>query len=421
LNRRHFLKTVPVLGLGALSASAASLWPEQGFTNQCLAGLPDSVTRHPLMQAVWDGIDPTQVWDTHTHLVGSGDSGGGAWFSPQMDSLWHPLLRLQKLFYMNAGCVHEAPGYMDQSYIERLHNLIDGLRPGAKVMLLAFDWRHDESGKPDQTHSIFHIPNAYAAETARLYPEYFEWVASIHPYREDCVDALQQAVKDGARAIKWLPSAMGIDPASKRCDKFYEALTQTGLPLISHAGRELAVQGGSQDDGNPLKLRRAMDHGVRVIIAHCASDGDDVDLDKGTNGARIKSFELFSRLMDDPCYSKLAYADISALTQRNRAWALRTVLQRDEWHTRLLNGSDYPLPGVMPLFSAGDMAGMGLLDETAVPFLKEVRAHNPLLFDFALKRLLRIGHQRFPISVFQTRGFFEVGGSGGRYLINAAK
>jgi uncharacterized protein len=150
-----------------------------------------------------------------------------------------------------------------------------------------------------------------------------------------------------------------------------------------------------------------MDHGVRVVVAHCASDGDDVDLDKGENGPRVQSFELFARLMDETRYEKLAYADISALTQYNRAWALKTVMQRTDWHHRLLNGSDYPLPGVMPLFSAGSMADMGLMDPSAVPFLKEIRAHNPLLFDFALKRLLHVEGISFPASVFETRHFFE--------------
>ena len=407
MNRRKFLKSLPLFGAGAIGLTAVSYWPEQGLFNQCLASLPDAVQQHPLLQGVWQGVDPAQVWDCHTHLVGSGDSGSGAWFSPDMDSLWHPLLRMQKLFYMNAGCVHEAPGRMDASYVERLHNLLDGMRPGCKAMLLAFDWRHDAAGWPDREHSIFHIPNAYAAGLAQRHPQYFEWIASIHPYRADCVDALQQALEQGTRAVKWLPSAMGIDPASPRCDRFYAALAQSGLPLISHAGRELAVQGGSQDDGNPLKLRRAMDAGVRVVVAHCASDGDDTDLDRGPSGPRLKSYELFARMMDEARYQQLLYADISALTQWNRAWALKAVLQRGDWHARLLNGSDYPLPGVMPLFSAGDMAGLGLLDQEAVPLLKEVRAHNPLLFDFALKRLLRLDGRAFPASVFETRRFFD--------------
>lgn len=406
MNRRQFIKTLPLIGLGAAGIAATRYWPEQGFMNQCLGKLPEAITNHPLMQTVWEGIDPMQVWDCHTHLVGAGDSGSGAWFSPDMDDPRHPLLRMQKMFYMNAGCVDETKGKLDTSYVERLLQLLDDMPQDSKAMLLAFDWRHDTSGKPVREHSIFHIPNAYAASMARQHPNRFEWAASIHPYRPDAVDALQEAVSNGARAIKWLPSAMGIDPASTRCDKFYDALAATHLPIISHAGRELAVQGGDQNDGNPLKLRRAMDHGVRVVIAHCASDGHDIDFDKGENGPRVKSFELFARMMDDARYEKLLYADISALTQLNRAWALKSVLQRSEWHSRLLNGSDYPLPGVMPLFSAGDMAAMNLLDAADVPWLKTIRAHNPLLFDFALKRLLKLDGKGFPASVFETRRFF---------------
>lgn len=407
MNRRQFLGALGAFGLAGGAAGGWKYWPEQGWSNPCLADLPESVARHPLMQAVWAGLDPAQVWDCHVHLVGGGDPANGAWFSPAMDSLRHPLLRLQKSFYMDAGRVHESPGQLDASYVARMLDLVKGMRPGFKALLLAFDWFHDENGQPDRNRSIFHIPNRYAAQVAHAHPGAFEWAASIHPYRADCVEALQEAVQGGARAIKWLLSAMGINPLSPLCDRFYEALAAADLPIISHAGRELAVQGGDQDFGNPLRLRRAMDHGVRVVVAHCASDGDDQDTDRGANGPRVKSFELFARLMDEPPYADKLHADISALTQLNRSWALKAVLQRADWHPRLLNGSDYPLPGVMPLFSATDMANMGLLDSAAVPLLQEIRAHNPLLFDFALKRLLRFGQHRFPASVFETRRFFE--------------
>ena len=407
MNRRRFLRSMGVFGLAGGGVGGWKYWPEQGWSNPCLANLPGEVAHHPLMQSIWSGLDPAQVWDCHVHLVGSGDAGSEAWFSPDMDSLWHPVLRMQKLFYMNAGCVHGAPGQLDQSYVARMQNLVEGMRPGFKAMLLAFDWFHDENGQPDRKRSIFHIPNAYTAQVARTHPHAFEWVASIHPYRPDCVEALQAAARDGARGVKWLPPAMGIDPLSPRCDRFYAALAAADLPIISHAGRELAVQGGNQDFGNPLRLRRAMDHGVRVVVAHCASDGEDQDMDRGASGPRVKSYELFARLMDEPRYADKLYADISALTQFNRAWALKDVLQRTTWHPRLLNGSDYPLPGVMPLFSASDMVGMDLLDPAAVPVLQEVRAHNPLLFDFALKRVLRLGQQQFPLSVFETRRFFD--------------
>lgn len=410
MNRRQLLSALGLFGLTGHAFGGWKFWPEQGWTNPCLANLPESVTQHPLMQLVWAGLDASWVLDSHVHLVGSGDSGGGAWFSPDMDSLWHPLLRMQKRFYMNAGCVDEAPGQLDASFVTRMLNLVEGMKPGFKAMLFAFDWFHDENGQPERERSIFHVPDHYAAQVAQAHPDAFEWVASIHPYRADCLEALEVALQNGARALKWLPSAMGIDPQAPRCDRFYEALAAADLPLISHAGRELAVAGGNQDFGNPLRLRRAMDHGVRVVVAHCASDGYDRDIDKGANGVRVKSFELFARMMDETRYATKLYADISALTQFNRSWALKAVLQRADWHPRLLNGSDYPLPGVMPLFSASALADDRLLDPAAVPWLQAVRAHNPLLFDFALKRLLRLpspAQQRFPASVFETRRFFE--------------
>ena len=98
-------------------------------------------------------------------------------------------------------------------------------------MLLAFDHYHDQHGQPDSAQSTFHTPNAYAAALAKRYPQHFVWVASIHPYREDCVEALDRAVAQGAKALKWLPPAMGIDPSSPRCDRFYDALARHDLPL----------------------------------------------------------------------------------------------------------------------------------------------------------------------------------------------
>jgi len=279
--------------------------------NPCLSDLPADILNHPLMSSIWENIDASQVWDCHVHLVGTGDSNTGAWFNPAMDSYWHPILKVQKHFYMNASCSSQ-PSQIDYGSVARMADLMADMRPGFKLMLFAFDWFHDENGKSQKEHSIFHIPNTYASQVAKTHPEYFEWVASIHPYRADCVDALQIAQEQGARAIKWLPNGMGIDPLSTKCDRFYESAAKLNMPIISHTGRENAVQGGNQDDGNPLRLRRALDAGVKVVLAHCASDGDDVDLDAG-DGKRVKSFELFSRMMDEPQYVGLLYGEISAL------------------------------------------------------------------------------------------------------------
>src|SRR5690606_9023562 len=143
---------------------------------------------HPLYKEIWQGIDSAQVWDSHVHLVGTGDSGSNdaPWFNPDMDSYAHPVLKLQKHFYMNGGCVDSNS--VDHSYAAHLQQLASDMKPGFKAMLLAFEWFHDENGQPQKERSIFHIPNSYAARIAAANPDAFEWIASIHPYRADCVD-----------------------------------------------------------------------------------------------------------------------------------------------------------------------------------------------------------------------------------------
>jgi mannonate dehydratase len=52
-------------------------------------------------------------------------------------------------------------------------------------------------------------------------------------------------------------------------------MARLNIPLLSHAGGEVAPASHvTQDVNNPLRLRRALDHGVRV-----------------------KSFDLFTRMM----------------------------------------------------------------------------------------------------------------------------
>ncbi len=314
----------------------------------------------------------------------------------------------RRLFFLNAGCAHEAKESVDAAYVERMHNLADGMARGFRMLLFAFERAHDEHGAPDMESTSFHVPDAYARDVARKHAEYFEWAASIHPYDPQAIERLVRAAAEGARAVKWLPSAMGIDPASPRCDAFYAAMRKAGLPLIAHAGLERAVLGREMHDfGNPLRLRRAMDAGVRVVVAHCASMGQDRDLDAGPGGPMRDSFVLFARLMEERRYEKLLFGDVSAMTQVNRAGpALARVVQEEGWHRRLLNGSDYPLPGVMPIFSVDYLVSLKLVEESAAPVLKEIRLHNPLLFDFVLKRHLRSGGQALARSVFETKSFF---------------
>jgi hypothetical protein len=60
----------------------------------------------------------------------------------------------------------------------------------------------------------------------------------------------------------------------------------------------------------------------------------------------------------------------------------------------------------MPVFSVDYLVSLKLLPESAAPVLREIRLHNPLLFDFVAKRNLRSSGKALSARVFETRGFF---------------
>jgi hypothetical protein len=115
-------------------------------------------------------------------------------------------------------------------------------------------------------------------------------------------------------------------------------------------------------------------------------------------------------MMREHRYEGLLFGGLSAITQINRVGpALETVIKTDEWQARLLNGSDYPLPGILPLFSLKQLIRRGYITKPEADVLSAIRHHNPLLFDFALKRTLRIDQKAFSSAPFQTREFFLSG------------
>ena len=398
------------LGLGS-GAAAWALWQREGFWNKCLPlPLPNHLAQHEIVQAAWSDLDATKVWDTHVHLTGLGEGASRVWVNPEMLSVLNPFEFVHAQFYANAACVTAAQIGASDPYVERLIKLQQPRPAGAKLMLLALDYLYDESGKKNPSRTVFYAPNDYASQVAASSPTRFEWVASVHPYRVDWLEALEWAHRHNARAIKWLPSAMGIDPSSSKCHAFYNALVRLKMPLICHGGYEHPLLDSSalQHLNNPLALRPALAHGVRVILAHCASTGSSVDTDRGKQGRVVENFELFTRLMADPRYVGLLFGDISAITEASRVGGLlRFILEKSDWHGRLLNGSDYPLPGYTPEISVDRLVQQKFITSAAGQVLREMRHYDPLLFDFVLKRQINSNGQRFANSVFETATFFS--------------
>jgi hypothetical protein len=65
-----------------------------------------------------------------------------------------------------------------------------------------------------------------------------------------------------------------------------------------------------------------------------------------------------------------------------------------------------PLPCVAPLVRLAPLVRAGVLDGNDVAALETIRAHNPLLFDFVLKRRAAWRGARLQPAVFATRRHF---------------
>lgn len=347
--------------------------------------------------------------DHHVHTVGTGEggtgeNGSGARINRKFKSWLHPRQHVQFLAYQRAFGIADV-ALAESESIARLSRLARSVGV-SRYSLLAFDAHYELDGSVNEDETEFYVPNEHVERIARENPDVFVAVASVHPYRADAVQELERCAAAGTRTVKWLPNAMGMDPANPRCDAFYAAMARLGLTLLTHSGEEQAVESdATQEFGNPLRLRRALDAGVRVIVAHCASRGQGLDLDAAT-GTHAENFDLFLRLMDDPRYVGRVFGEISALTQTGRSGRpLATMLSRTDLHERLVNGSDYPLPVIDALFRTGELQDAGYITAEEAEQLDEIWHANPLLFDLVLKRTVKHPETgaRFPDSVFRAR------------------
>jgi len=367
-----------------------------------------SSTSSDLVKRAFDDIDPQRLIDHHVHVAGLG--AGGTFVNRKMRSWKHPFHRLKfKVYMSSAGATDEENA--DGQLVDRLVSLVNHISGHGKHRLLAFDKNYRPDGSANLEKTEFYVPNEYVFEIAERHPEMFVPNISVNPYRPDAMTELEKWAKRGARIVKWLPNAMGIDPSDPKCDPFYQKMKELDLILLSHGGEEKAVEAEEdQKLGNPLLLRRSLDHGVKVIVAHCAGLGTNEDLDS-KDRPQVDNFDLFLRLMDEKRYEGLAFGEISAMTQFNRVGKpLQTILAREDLHERLLNGSDYPLPAVNILIRTRPLVKQGYLNESEGQSLKEIYDFNPLLFDFVLKRTITLPGttKTLPASVFMTNSTLGV-------------
>jgi len=345
----------------------------------------------PETQKIIDSLFSNQdtIHDYHCHLIGVGQNGTGCYVNDNMDERENWVDAIKFDVYLSASGVTDKEK-IDEQYIKRLASLVASMPTPFVSHLLAFDKFYNEDGLEDLEKTTFYVPNEYVLKVVKKYPDLFEPCVSIHPYRKGALAELEKYGKMGVKQVKWLPNAMGINPSHEKCIPYYEVMKKYDMTLLSHAGHEQAVHAEElQAFGNPLHLRVPLDMGVKVILAHCGTLGENIDLDNPENG-EVSNYLLFLRLMNEDKYKPLLRSDISAISQYNRYQEGFQVLdESEEIKSRLVYGSDYPLPGINFLTRTSSIQKDGFITSMEEEVLNEIYESNPLLFDVVLKKLVR--------------------------------
>ncbi len=224
----------------------------------------------------------------------------------------------------------------------RLVEALGGTPELDAAVVLAFDGVHRDDGSLDRDRSHLYVTNDYVIDLCRRHPK-MRFGASVHPFRRDAVAEVERCVAAGAVLLKWLPIVQGFSPADDRCVPVYEALAHHGLPLLSHTGGERSLIRINDAWADPRLLEPALRRGVTVIAAHCGTRSTFAEPDY---------FDEFRRMVQQ--YDRL-YGDTAALNLPARWHALRRIVDDPLLRTRVVHGSDWPIPPIPP------PAGWGLL------------------------------------------------------------
>jgi len=278
-----------------------------------------------------------KIIDIHVHFGAPKDEQSGCYWSKKFEST----LAYLAMLLMTKSLLKK----IDIKRIKKhLLGKINGSKNVHQTVLLALDQVYDQNGivHPRWTH--LYVPNTYIARLADEHDRVL-FGASVHPYRNDWEPELQWCIEHNAKLCKWIPSSQMIDLRDSRCIPFYKKLAKHNLPLLCHAGPEYAIPTSNNDYikfNNPKYLRTALDLGVTVIVAHCATP-----VFGAFDTEYHDDFDEFLKLFEDAVINNWnLYADLSAVCSLFRIKYVEKVKQRLQAiaSDKLIFGSDYPIP-----------------------------------------------------------------------------
>lgn len=263
--------------------------------------------------------------DMHVHMVGNGVGGSGGWLRLKG---WHRVLAGFMLRQLGLPA-NALEADLEQIYSECLLELVRASSLDA-VVLLAHERVHDPDGTPRNDLGSMFVPNDVVLGLAQRFSEFLAGV-SIHPARPDALDELDRCVAKGAVLMKCLPNCQNIDPSDRRYVPFWTKMADAHLPLLAHTAGEHTVPVVNQALADPKLLRTPLECGVTVIAAHCGTSSGLFDPDYFADW--VAMLTEFPNL----------YGDISAMISLNRCGHLGDC-RRPEIESRILHGSDFPVP-----------------------------------------------------------------------------
>ena len=231
------------------------------------------------------------------------------------------------------------------AYVAALTNAVRNSRYVERACLFGVDSRRDEKGREIARDRTVCAMTDDVLQVTEEHPDLFIPFLSVNPRRPDALERLDEYIARGCRGAKCLQNYWRVDLNDERFIPYYEKLAAHRIPLIVHVGSEYSIDSDARYERIDM-LDLPLACGVTVIAAHMGLGRIDYKLRFWRNLSRNPEyfdedyFGLLERLQGEPNL----YADISAMLAPFRARALRHLSEQREIHTKILFGTDYPVP-----------------------------------------------------------------------------
>jgi predicted TIM-barrel fold metal-dependent hydrolase len=231
------------------------------------------------------------------------------------------------------------------TYVETMAESIRQSKYVEKACLFGVDSRLDRQGREIDRDRTVCATTADVLTVTEQHPQQFIPFFSINPRRQGALDLIDEYVEKGCRGAKFLQNYWGIDLNDEQFIPYYEKIRQHKIPLIIHIGSEYSIHSNARFERIDM-LDLPLTCGVTIIAAHMGLGRINHKLRAWRNLSQDPHHfdQDYFLLLDKLQHHENLYADISAMLVPLRARALRHLSKQSKVHSKILFGTDYPVP-----------------------------------------------------------------------------